>query len=116
MDTSNSVSPSRVTTSFDLDGYRVIRSLGVVRGITVRSRSIFGTIGASLQTLVGGNITLFTELCEKTRQEAFDIMLTHAAAMGANAVIMMRYDANEVMDGVTEVLAYGTAVVVEPKA
>ena len=102
-----------VTTTLQLEGYRVVRTLGIVRGITVRSRSVFGTIGASLQTLVGGNISLFTELCEKTRHEAFDIMLEHAGAMGANAILMMRYDANEVMAGVTEVLAYGTAVVVE---
>jgi uncharacterized protein YbjQ (UPF0145 family) len=103
-----------VTTAFDLDGYRVVRNLGVVRGIVVRSRSLFGTLGASLQTLVGGNITLFTELCEKTRNEAFDIMLQHAGDLGANAVIGARYDATEVMQGVTEVLVYGTAVVVEP--
>ena len=105
-----------VTTAFQLDGFRVARTLGVVRGITVRSRSIFGTIGGALQTIVGGNISLFTELCEKTRLEAFELMLEHAAAMGANAVIGMRYDATEVMDGVTEVLAYGTAVYVEPVA
>ena len=101
------------TTAFTLDGYRIQRTLGVVRGITVRSRSIFGTLGASLQSLVGGNITLFTELCEKTRGEAFDQMLSHAQALGANAVVGIRYDANEVMQGVTEVLCYGTAVVVE---
>ncbi|MBI3646863.1 MAG: YbjQ family protein [Acidobacteriales bacterium] len=95
-----------VTTQFELNGYRVTRTLGVVRGITVRSRSIFGTIGAGLQTLVGGNITLLTNLCEKTRAEAFDLML--------HAVVGARYDATEVMQGVTEVLAYGTAVVVEP--
>src|ERR1700674_5841442 len=103
-----------VTTQFELDGFRVLRTLGVVRGITVRSRSIFGTIGASLQTLVGGNITLLTNLCERTRAEAFDLMLQHAADMGGNAVVGARYDATEVMQGVTEVLAYGTAVVVEP--
>ena len=91
------------------------RNLGVVRGITVRSRSIFGTIGGSLQTLVGGNITLFTELCEKTRNEAFDMMLTHARGIGANAVVGVRYDATEVMQGVTEVLCYGTAVIVDPE-
>jgi uncharacterized protein YbjQ (UPF0145 family) len=102
-----------VSTTFDLPGYRVVRSLGVVRGIVVRSRSIFGTIGAGLQTLVGGNITLLTNLCEKTRNDAFDIMLEHAAQLGANGVIGARYDATEVMQGVTEVLAYGTAVVVE---
>ena len=104
-----------VTTAFELDNFRVIRNLGIVRGITVRSRSIFGTIGAGLQTLVGGNITLLTNLCEKARLEAFDIMIQHAAQLGANAVIGARYDATEVMQGVTEVLAYGTAVVVEPK-
>src|SRR5437763_13169748 len=102
------------STTFELDGYKVKRNLGVVRGITVRSRSVIGTLGASLQTLVGGNITLFTQLCEKSREEAFELLLQHAAAMGANAVVGMRYDANEVMQGVTEVLAYGTAVVVEP--
>jgi uncharacterized protein YbjQ (UPF0145 family) len=101
------------TTTFTLDGYRTARTLGLVRGLTVRSRSVFGTLGASLQTLVGGNITLLTELCEKTRQEAFDLMLQHAAQLGANAVIGVRYDATEVMEGVTEVLCYGTAVVVE---
>ncbi len=105
-----SIDPSMVTTSTDLPGYRVVRNFGMVRGITVRSRSVLGTIGASLQTLVGGNITLFTELCEKTREEAFELLLQHAAERGANAVLAMRYDANEVMDGVTEVLAYGTAV------
>jgi len=102
-----------VTTAFVLDGYRIVRNLGVVRGIVVRSRSIFGTLGASLQTLVGGNITLFSKLCEQTRGHAFDLMLEHAAAIGANAVIGMRCDATEIMNGVTEVLAYGTAVVVE---
>jgi len=102
-----------VTTAFTLDGYRITRNLGLVRGIVVRSRSIFGTLGASLQTLVGGNITLFSKLCEQTRGHAFDLMLEHAAALGANAVIGMRYDATEIMNGVTEVLAYGTAVVVE---
>jgi uncharacterized protein YbjQ (UPF0145 family) len=103
-----------VTTQFELDGFRVVKTFGVVRGIVVRSRSIFGTLGASLQTLVGGNITLLTNLCEKTRSDAFDLMLNHAAAMGANAVVGARYDATEVMQGVTEVLAYGTAVLVEP--
>ncbi len=102
-----------VTTAFDLDGYRIVRNLGVVRGIIVRSRSVVGTIGASLQTLVGGNITLFSQLCEKTRSDAFDLMLEHAGQLGANAVIGARYDATEIMQGVTEVLAYGTAVVVE---
>ena len=103
-----------VTTAFELHGFRVTRDLGIVRGITVRSRSILGTIGGSLQTLVGGNITAFTNLCEKAREEAFELMLSHASQMGANAVIAMRYDANEVLEGVTEVLAYGTAVLVEP--
>src|SRR5437016_12380544 len=107
------VSHAMVTTQFELDGFRVLRTLGLVRGIVVRSRSVFGTIGASLQTLVGGNITLFTELCEKTREDAYALMLQHAAERGANAVVAMRYDANEVMQGVTEVLAYGTAVQVE---
>ncbi|MBV8549784.1 MAG: YbjQ family protein [Acidobacteriaceae bacterium] len=102
-----------VTTAFDLPGFRVKRNFGIVRGITVRSRSILGTIGGSLQTIVGGNITAFTSLCEKAREEAFELMLNHAAEMGANAVVGMCYDANEVMDGVTEVLAYGTAVWVE---
>ena len=102
-----------VTTQFELDGFRVMRTLGVVRGITVRSRSIFGTIGARLQTIVGGNITLLTNLCERTRAEAFDLMLQHAAEIGGNAVVGARYDATEVMQGVTEVLAYGTAVFVE---
>lgn len=102
-----------ITTQFELDGYRVTKTLGVVRGIIVRSRSIIGSIGAGLQTLVGGNITLLTELCEKTRNDAFELMAQHAAELGANAVLAMRYDATEVMQGVTEVLAYGTAVVVE---
>ena len=102
-----------VTTAFALDGYRVVRNLGVVRGITVRSRSLFGTMGAALQTLVGGNITLLSSLCEKTRAEAFDLMIQHAAELGANAIVGARYDATEIMSGVTEVLAYGTAVVVE---
>ena len=108
------VAHNMVTTQFEIDGFRVTRTLGVVRGIVVRSRSIFGTIGAGLQTLVGGNITLLTNLCEKTRQEAFDLMLQHAAELGGNAVVGARYDATEVMQGVTEVLAYGTAVLVEP--
>ena len=107
------IKPALTTTSFVLDGHRVVKTPGVVRGITVRSRSIFGTLGASLQTIVGGNITLFTELCEKTRAEGFELMLRHAEEIGANAVIGIRYDATEVMDGVTEVLCYGTAVVVE---
>src|SRR5438067_8938468 len=108
------VAHTMVTTQFELDGYRVVRTLGVVRGIVVRSRSIFGTIGASLQTILGGNITLLTQLCEKTRADAFELMLQHAAQLGGNAVVGARYDATEIMQGVTEVLAYGTAVLVEP--
>jgi uncharacterized protein YbjQ (UPF0145 family) len=104
------MNPMMTTTAFTLDGFRIAKNLGVVRGITVRSRSIFGTIGGSLQTIVGGNITLFTELCEKTRAEAFDMMLRHAEQIGANAVVGIRYDATELMQGVTEVLCYGTAV------
>ncbi len=109
------VDHAMVTTAFELDNYRIVKNLGVARGIIVRSRNIFGSIGAGLQTLVGGNISLFTKLCEKTRSDAFDLMLEHAAEMGADAVIGARYDATEIMRGVTEVLAYGTAVVVEPK-
>ena len=101
------------TTAFTLDGYHITHTLGVVRGITVRSRNIFGTIGGSLQTLFGGNITLFSELCERARSEAFEMMVEHAEAAGANAIIGVRYDATELMQGVTEVLCYGTAVVVE---
>lgn len=100
------------TTTFEIDGYHVSKHLGVVRGIVVRSRSVFGTLGGMLHTIIGGNITLFTELCEKTRGEAFDMMVTHAEAMGANAVIGVRYDATELMGGVTEVLCYGTAVII----
>jgi uncharacterized protein YbjQ (UPF0145 family) len=107
---------SMVTTAFALDGYRVVRTLGIVRGITVRSRSVLGSIGGGLQTLVGGNISLFTELCEKARSEAYDLMVSHAASHGANAIIGVRYDATEVMGGVTEVLCYGTAMLVEPQA
>jgi uncharacterized protein YbjQ (UPF0145 family) len=107
------VTHNMVTTAFALDGFEIKRNLGIVRGITVRSRSILGTLGGTLHTIVGGNITAFTNLCEKAREEAFELMLQHAAQMGANAVIGMRYDANEVMQGVTEVLAYGTAVFVE---
>lgn len=102
-----------VTTAFTIDGYRIVKNIGVVRGITVRSRSIFGNIGAGIQTLFGGNISLLQELCEKARYEAFALMMQHADEHGANAIIGMRYDANDVMAGVTEVLAYGTAVVVE---
>jgi uncharacterized protein YbjQ (UPF0145 family) len=105
---------SLVTTAFTFDGYRVVKNYGIVRGIIVRSRSVFGTIGASLQTLVGGDITLFSNLCEETRQHAFDRMIEHAAERGANAVIGVRYDATEVMQSVTEVLCYGTAVRVQP--
>ena len=101
------------TTGPAIDGYRATRTLGIVRGITVRSRSVLGTLGASLQTLVGGNITLLTELCEKAREEAFELMLQHAQEIGANAVVSVRYDATEVMQGVTEVLCYGTAVTIE---
>jgi uncharacterized protein YbjQ (UPF0145 family) len=101
------------STTFTLEGYRVVRSHGVVRGITVRSRSIFGSIGGSLQTLLGGNITLFSDLCERAREEAFELMMTHAEEHGANAIIGVRYDAAELMQGVTEVLCYGTAVTVE---
>ena len=108
-----SLDPSMVTTALELPGYRIVRNLGVVRGIVVRSRNVFATLGAGLQTILGGNITLLTQLCEKTRQDAFAMMVEHAAQHGANAVIMARYDANDVMQGVTEVLAYGTAVYVE---
>jgi len=108
------VHKNNVTTAFVLDGYKIVKNLGIVRGITVRSRSIVGNIGAGIQTLFGGNISIFTELCEKARQEAYEIMVKHANDSGANAIIGMRYDANEVMQGVTEVLAYGTAVIVEP--
>jgi uncharacterized protein YbjQ (UPF0145 family) len=105
-----------ITTAFELPGYRVVRNIGLVRGVTVRSRSILGTLGASLQTVVGGNITLFEEMCEKTREQALELMMSHAMQQGANAVIGVRYDATEVMQGVTEVLAYGTAVQVERAA
>ena len=110
------VSRHMVSTTFDLPGHEIVRNLGLVRGIVVRSRSIVGTIGASLQTLVGGDITLFTQLCEDTRRDAFEAMLQHAGELGANAVLGVRYDATEIMQGVTEVLAYGTAVVVKPNA
>src|SRR5437588_396962 len=103
-----------VTTAFELPGFRIKRNFGVVRGIIVRSRSIVGTIGAGLQTIVGGNISLFSKLCEQTRSDAFDLMLQHATELGANAVVGAHYDATEIMNGVTEVLAYGTAVEVEP--
>ena len=107
------INPRFVTTAFELPGCRIVQNIGVVRGIVVRSRSIIGTLGASLQTLVGGNITLFTQMCERAREDAFHLMLEHAAEHGANALVGVRYDANEVAAGVTEVLAYGTAVVVE---
>ena len=109
----NTVPHHQVSTGNEIPGCRIVRSLGIVRGITVRSRSVVGNLGAALQTIVGGNISIYTELCEKAREEAFELMLQHAAAMGANAVVAMRYDANEVAQGVTEVLAYGTAVQVE---
>jgi uncharacterized protein YbjQ (UPF0145 family) len=102
-----------VTTSNDVSGQRIVRHLGVVRGITVRSRSIVGNIGASVQSLFGGNITIYTELAERARAETYDLMVRHASDLGANAIIAMRYDANEITDGITEVLAYGTAVVIE---
>jgi uncharacterized protein YbjQ (UPF0145 family) len=108
------MNPSMTTTAFELPGYRVVKTFGVVRGIIVRSRSIFGTIGAGLQTIVGGNISILTNLCEKARQDALEQMLAHAGQLGANAVVGLRYDATEIMQGVTEVLCYGTAVLVEP--
>ena len=108
-----SMDHSLVTTNFQLDGYRIVKNFGIVRGIVVRSRSLFGNIGAGLQILFGGNITLYTELCEQTRRDAFELMLQHAQAIGANSVIGFRYDATEIMGGVTEVLAYGTACSVE---
>jgi len=107
------VDSSMVTSGNELNGYRVLRNFGIVRGITVRSRSVLGNLAASIQTIIGGNITVLTELCEKAREEAYELLLQHAAQHGANAIIGMRYDANEVMEGVTEVLAYGTAVQVE---
>jgi len=109
-----SVSHQMVTTAFELPNYHIAQNLGVVRGIVVRSRNVFATIGAGLQTLVGGNITVFTTLCEQTRNDAFDIMIQHATEIGANAIIGARYDTTELAQGVTEVLAYGTAVIVEP--
>ena len=111
---SSSIQHHLVSTGNEIPCYRITRPLGIVRGITVRSRSVIGNLGAALQTLVGGNITLFTELCERARSDAYDLMVQHAAQVGANAIVAMRYDANEVAQGVTEVLAYGTAVVVEP--
>jgi uncharacterized protein YbjQ (UPF0145 family) len=103
-----------VTTTNEVAGYRVVKHLGVVRGLTVRSRSVIGNIGAGIQSLFGGNITIYTDLAEKAREEAYELMVQHATQLGANAIIAMRYDANEIADGITEVLAYGTAVVVEP--
>lgn len=110
------IDPSMITTSIDLPGYRVVRNLGVVRGITVRSRSLLGNLAGGLQTLLGGQISIYIDLCEKTREESFQYMMQHAAERGANAVLNMRYDANEVLNGVTEVLAYGTAVEVVREA
>lgn len=109
-----SVSHQMVTTAFELPNYRIVQNLGVVRGIVVRSRNVFATLGATLQTIVGGNITVWTKLCEQTRNDAFDIMIQHATEIGANAIIGARYDTTELAQGVTEVLAYGTAVIVEP--
>lgn len=111
---STGIGNAMVTTAFALDGYRVVKPLGVVRGIVVRSRSLIGNMGAAFQIMFGGNITILTSLCERARQDAFHVMVEHAAQVGANAVIGMRYDATEIMNGVTEVIAYGTAVVVEP--
>jgi len=110
------VNTAMVTSALELPGYRIVKNYGIVRGIIVRSRSVIGNLGAALQTIVGGNITILTNLCEKTREDAFELMLQHALEHGANAVVSMRYDATEVMQGVTEVLAYGTAVHVEPIA
>ena len=110
------VDSSMVTSANELPGYRIVRNLGIVRGITVRSRSVLGNLAAGIQTIIGGNISILTELCEKAREEAYEILLQHAAQHGANAIVCMRYDANEVMQGVTEVLAYGTAVQVEKVA
>jgi uncharacterized protein YbjQ (UPF0145 family) len=107
------VDSSMVTSANELPGYRIVRNFGIVRGITVRSRSVLGNLAAGIQTIVGGNISILTELCEKAREEAYEILLQHAAQHGANAIVCMRYDANEVMQGVTEVLAYGTAVEVQ---
>jgi uncharacterized protein YbjQ (UPF0145 family) len=116
MTTKTSVNHDMVTTALELPGYKIIKNMGVTRGIIVRSRSLIGTFGAGVQTLFGGNISLFTELCEETRRDAFELMLQHAGELGANAVVSVRYDTTELMQGVTEVLAYGTAVVAEPGA
>ena len=102
-----------VTTALEIPGYRIVQNLGVVRGITVRSRSVLGNLAGGIQSLFGGNITIYTELCEKARGEAFELLIQHAGAIGADAIVAMRYDANEVMEGITEVLAYGTAVKLE---
>ncbi len=110
----NQLTPEMVTTAFDFNGYKTVKYLGVVRGITVRSRSALGNLAGGIQAIFGGNITIYTELCEHARAEAFQLMMVHAQQLGANAIIGVRYDANDVMDGITEVLAYGTAVVVEP--
>jgi uncharacterized protein YbjQ (UPF0145 family) len=110
------VDTSMVTSANELPGYRIVRNFGIVRGITVRSRSVLGNLAAGIQTIIGGNISILTELCERAREEAYEILLQHAAQHGANAIVCMRYDANEVMQGVTEVLAYGTAVQVEKAA
>jgi len=110
------VNHSMITTAFELPGHRVLRSRGLVRGLTVRSRSIIGSLGGMLQTIFGGNITIYTELCERTREEAFRLMVEHAERIQASAIIGVRYDANEVVSGVTEVLCYGTAVDVQPLA
>lgn len=112
--TKTKVTHDMVTTALEVPGYKIVKNVGVTRGIIVRSRSIVGTFGAGIQTIFGGNISLFTDLCEETRRDAFELMLEHAAELGANAVVSARYDATEIMQGVTEVLAYGTAVVVEP--
>jgi len=109
----NRVDSAMVTTALEIPGYRIVRNFGIVRGIIVRSRSVIGNLGAALQTIVGGNITILTNLCEKSREDAFELLLQHAGEHGANAIISMSYDATEVMQGVTEVLAYGTAVQVE---
>ncbi|GAC1413196.1 MAG: YbjQ family protein [Candidatus Doudnabacteria bacterium] len=114
MEKATTIAHNMVTTGLELSGYKITKNLGVSRGIIVRSRSIIGTIGAGFQSLVGGNISIFTELCEQTREESFDLMLEHASQLGANAVIATRYDATEISQGITEVLAYGTAVLVEP--
>jgi uncharacterized protein YbjQ (UPF0145 family) len=108
------IDPQRITTAFTLDGYRIVKNLGLVRGITVRSRSVVGSFFAGLQTIFGGNITILTELCEQSRKDAYLMMASHAADLGANGIIGVRYDANEIMQGVAEVLCYGTAVVIEP--